>query len=209
MTTDYAALQEKAIDRALAQHKRGLFKTGECLMRVRMLFGIDSKWPTAAEAWRKAENRHPVKTDADIKAIPRGVAVYWTGGEDGDGHIALSDGLGVCETTDFVNSGGFGTAHITDIAKRWTLLHLVGWAPEINGVTIWEDPKRKPPTPAPAPDPKKVPQGTHYTEFVTGVRKLWHDHGKYVQKNYKARRKACEGAIDSVNAGPAIEKVKK
>jgi hypothetical protein len=195
---------EQAIAKARTQHRHGLFGTGTCLMQVRKCYGIGSNFPSAAKAWAGANHKHR----SGPNGIPRGVPVFWVGGSHGFGHIAISLGDGLCETTDFVNRGGFGVAHIDDITRSWGLT-FEGWTEDLNGVRVWEKPvapePRKPPTPAPV-DPKKVPQATHYEEFVLGVRKLWANHGQHIQAKYKARRDAAKASVDAANSGPRIRK---
>jgi hypothetical protein len=207
MTTDYKALQEQAIANARHQSTHGpAFNKGECLYRCRLAFGIKVAVHDATLSWRESRTQH---TKTAIKDIPRGVPVYWTGGSEGNGHIAISVGNGRCLSTDIHRRGFFDEVPITDINRLWgNGLRFVGWSETLNGVRVWEEPApepRKPPTPAPV-DPKKVPQATHYEEFVLGVRALWAAHGQHIQKKYKARRHAAEMALEDVNAGPPIRK---
>lgn len=144
---------DQAIKNARAKSHPGLFPTNTCLMQVRKCFGVASKFPTAASAWRGAKVRHQNVRSSDV---PRGGIPFWTGGSSGAGHIAIGLGDGLCETTDFVNRGGFGVARIDDITRVWGL-HFVGWAEDVNGVTVFTPPE----PPHPAPVPRKEPTGTH------------------------------------------------
>lgn len=193
------ASTEQAIANARAKSRRGLFPTNTCLMQIRKLFGVDAKFPTAARAWAGAKHRHPCSSGADV---PRGGIPFWTGGSSGAGHIALGLGDGLCETTDFVNRGGFGVAHIDDITRRWGLT-FEGWTEDLNGVRVWSPP------PPPPPERKAAPVTPYDKAYELGeeIAAL----GKHVQKKYTARRRYIDGVADLLKSAPkpASRKAKK
>ena len=133
---------------AQREHKRRSRDwSGWCLVFVRSCFGVAARYPSATSAWQHAEHRHRT-TDPD--AIPRGVPVFWTGGSQGFGHVALSRGDGTCWTTDLIRPGHVDVAPIAEVQRRWGM-PLVGWTEDINGVRVWSPPapkrpKRKPKT---------------------------------------------------------------
>jgi len=106
------------------------FGVGECMMRVRMCYGIPAVNPDAATAWRNARVKHGPRTKA-----PRGYPVFWTGGSHGFGHVAIATGDGNCWSTDIKRPGFFDLCPISEINARWGLTY-VGWAEDLNGVPI-------------------------------------------------------------------------
>jgi hypothetical protein len=104
---------------------------GMCLQQVRMWCGIGGRYGDAATAWRNTNDRHP----GDKTDIPRGAAVYWTGGSKGYGHIALSLGNGKVRSTDAGGRGRVATVDIGWVERTWGQTYA-GWAWDINEVTI-------------------------------------------------------------------------
>jgi len=127
---------EKAAQWAQDQSAHGpKFGTGWCLLKCRTAFGVNVIVNNAALSWRTNKRTHPT---TDPLSIPAFVPVYWTGGSDGDGHIAISIGNGWCWSTDIKRNGYFDKVKIADIAKVWPKLRLVGWSEDLNGVTVYE-----------------------------------------------------------------------
>ena len=110
-------------------HDGPQFGVGECLMRVRMCYGIPAQQHDAAAAWRAAKVKH-TRTPA-----PRGYPVFWTGGSHGYGHIAIATGDGNVWSTDIRRPGFFDLCPITEINARWGLTYA-GWAEDVNGVAV-------------------------------------------------------------------------
>jgi hypothetical protein len=104
---------------------------GYCLQQTRMWCGIGARYLDAATAWRNTNDRHP----GDRTGIPRGAAVYWTGGSHGYGHIALSLGNGKVRSTDAGGRGRVATVDVGWVERAWGLRYA-GWAWDINEVTI-------------------------------------------------------------------------
>lgn len=104
-----------------------------CLKNVRTWLQVQAGAPTAIAAWRAvpSDKRHNWYTP------PAGVPVFWSGGSHGAGHVALSLGGGEVRSTDIRGRGTVATVSIDTIAKVWGLTYL-GWAENLNGVTVYE-----------------------------------------------------------------------
>lgn len=111
-----------------------------CLMFVRMCFGLDSLYPNAGTAYDKAVKKHPVTSGAQV---PRGVPVFWETSGTAD-HIALSLGGGRCISTDAVRKGKPDIVMIDALTQSWHMT-LKGWTEDMNGVTVWSEPKTRGP----------------------------------------------------------------
>lgn len=105
---------------------------GMCLQQCRLWAGINAHYPDATTAWKNANNRHV----GDRTSIPRGAAVYWTGGSKGYGHIAISLGNGNMRSTDANGAGRVATRTLAWFDANWPSLKYAGWADNINEVTI-------------------------------------------------------------------------
>jgi len=130
---------EQAIANAAAQSVNGpVYGSGQCLMRVRLAYGVTTTIPNAAASWAASTHKHPT---TDPASIPRGVPIYWTGGSHGYGHVAIATGDGNCWSTDIRRTGYFDLVPITEIHAKWGLT-LVGWTDDVNGVVVntTEDP---------------------------------------------------------------------
>lgn len=108
-------------------------QAGYCLREVRECYGVGPRANDAAEAWATADHRH---LEHDPNVIPRGVPVFWLGGTEGHGHVAISTGDGRCWSTDINRTGYFDHVDIDDITSKWGL-SLVGWTEDLNGVRVW------------------------------------------------------------------------
>lgn len=104
---------------------------GMCLQQVRMWCGIGARYADATTAWKNTNDRHP----GDKTNIPRGAAVYWTGGSKGYGHIALSLGNGKVRSTDSGGRGKVATVDLGWVERTWGMPYA-GWAWDINEVPI-------------------------------------------------------------------------
>lgn len=138
-TSTDAAVQ--SVQQAAAMANNGvLFGVGTCLAFVRSVLGFatdpvtasDGAAPTAADAW----NQVPQAERFGDANPPAGVPVYWLGGSQGDGHVALSAGNGQVYSTDFGPNGyvGDGRVHLTSIAiiNGDSSLHYQGWSPYLG-----------------------------------------------------------------------------
>lgn len=122
-----------AIDRAKALKKP--WPVGSCLAAVRTCFGLEPNGHelTAAAAWLFDGGAHGANTHTVI-AAPANVPMYWTGGSHGAGHVAISDGVGGCWSTDWAGRTGLFT-HVQDyheITRAWKLTY-VGWSEMVEG----------------------------------------------------------------------------
>lgn len=105
-----------------------------CLWWVRMLYKIPAAAPTAVAAWDAVavEHRHGWYNP------PAGVPVFWTGGSQGAGHVALSDGQGGVWSTDIGGRGTVTRVPISRIHAVWGLSYA-GWASTLNGMTVYAE----------------------------------------------------------------------
>lgn len=124
--------------------KTKTFDEGRCLVFVRTMFGVAARDPSASAAWQLAKFKHPVRSGAQT---PRGAPVYWTGGSEGNGHIAIATGNGNCWSSDAGGSGIVAKVNIDDLTERWSALQFQGWAEDVNGVRVFDaaDAKRRGP----------------------------------------------------------------
>jgi hypothetical protein len=106
---------------------------GMCLQQCRLWADIPSRYPDATTAWKNANQRH-----VGDRNPPRGAAVYWTGGSQGYGHIAiaLDDHGDRIRSTDAGGSGRVATQSLAWFDAHWPSLDYAGWADNINEVTI-------------------------------------------------------------------------
>ena len=102
---------------------------GMCLQQTRFWCHIDAMWPDAATAWHM--NLHKQRN----KNVPRGAPVFWLGGSQGFGHIALSLGNGWVRSTDAGGRGVIATHRLDWFEDNWRMPYA-GWSPSLNGVTI-------------------------------------------------------------------------
>lgn len=103
---------------------------GQCLGWSREQADVPSLYDAASTAWEHASGRHP-----GDPAPPAGAAVYWTGGSNGYGHVAISLGNGLVRSSDGAGQGVVGTVPLGKITEEWGL-DYAGWASSINGYTI-------------------------------------------------------------------------
>lgn len=133
----------RTVDQALefirSQSEDGTpFDVGYCKRETREAYAVPSDGSLdAAEAWDRTDHRHPTTITA---AIPRGAIVWWEGGSDGHGHVAISAGNGLCWTVDFHRDGMWDLASLEEINRRWTNLRFVGWSEDIDGVRVLQVP---------------------------------------------------------------------
>lgn len=102
---------------------------GQCLKYTRTWLEIGSYYGDATTAWKNAAKKH---TDRNP---PAGAPVFWTGGNKGYGHAALSLGNGKIRTTDAPSSGKVTTQDLSWPANAWGLKYA-GWTEDVNKVTI-------------------------------------------------------------------------
>lgn len=122
------------------QHPQ-LPRAGLCKMMCRTAYGVPSDGtPDATAASHRAE-LHKGKP-------PHGALLWWRGGRNGHGHVAIYDETSdTIRTTDLPVSGRWGNAKLGDPERLWGLTY-VGWSPDIDGVRVLPKPKPKPKPPS-------------------------------------------------------------
>ena len=106
------------------------YEPGHCLEWSRERADIPAVYPDAATAWTHASGKRP-----GDRRPPAGAAVYWTGGSQGYGHIAISVGGGRVRSTDAPGQGRVATVPLRWVEREWGLRYA-GWSNSINGYTI-------------------------------------------------------------------------
>ncbi len=110
---------------------------GWCKRETRTAYNVPSDGSNdATEAWSRTKRRHSTAT-----VPPRGAIVWWTGGRNGHGHVAISQGGGFIRSTDLPISGRWGTAKLSDPERLWGLRY-VGWSEDIEGVRVFTPPRK-------------------------------------------------------------------
>jgi GH25 family lysozyme M1 (1,4-beta-N-acetylmuramidase) len=109
----------------------GTYEPNLCLRMVRECFGIPALYPDATAGWRNTNHKH---TDA---SPPSAVPVWWTGGADGHGHVALSAGGGYVWSIDQPQTGTVGKVTIPSIHSRWPNVTYAGWSEDVNEVKVY------------------------------------------------------------------------
>lgn len=101
---------------------------GMCDNFVANMYGYSaSGYATAAEHWSNLPggDQHP----SDYNA-PAGALMFWGGGSNGNGHVAISDGAGGIYSTDISGPGTVSHVAATEISSKWGLPYL-GWSPPV------------------------------------------------------------------------------
>jgi hypothetical protein len=158
---------------------------GMCLQQTRTWYEIPSKYPDATSGWYatdffKMHDRNP----------PRGAVVWWVGGSNGHGHVAMSLGDGTVRSTDAAGRGRVGTRPLAWFEQNWGLQYK-GWSADINDVVIPElkaiyDGVHAPPPLVPQPPPpqpsriqvtlSKLKYGTRGDESVKHLQSVLNGH---------------------------------
>lgn len=105
---------------------------GWCLKFVRLCYGIGPRELDAAAAWKHATKRH---AGTPLSDIPRGYPVFWLGGANGHGHVAISAGDGMCWSSDIKRAGFMDRVPLSRIHAQWGLSY-VGWTEDLNGQDV-------------------------------------------------------------------------
>lgn len=133
MTATAPFTRRQALDRAALSTT---YPAGYCARWTREQYGIAPSGDVdgdgdvdAVDAWERATLRH---TDRNP---PPGVPVYWSGGRNGHGHLAMSWPGGMIRGTDSPIRGRIGTVTLGYPEKDWGLRYL-GWSEDLNGVLI-------------------------------------------------------------------------
>jgi hypothetical protein len=116
---------------------------GKCMKNVRTAYGIDAagdvdgdKDADAVDGLKTAKLREPF----DVARRRRGGFVYWTGGGNGYGHVAIPTGDGECWSPGSpVRPGYWHKLPLDEVTARWGLTPAA-WSADFNGVTVWVPP---------------------------------------------------------------------
>lgn len=125
---------EQAIDNVAAQSAHGpRFGTGLCKRKTREAYGVPSDGSVdATQAWSRTKYRLNVSGDK----APRGTLLWWTGGSEGHGHVAISDGKGGAWSVDVKRPGYWDHVPFADIARWAPKLHWAGVSQDIDRVRV-------------------------------------------------------------------------
>lgn len=134
----------QAIDYARTAADAGRFiGVGLCMRHVRTAYGVAAAGDVdrdgdadAVDGWRTAKLRAPF----DAARRRRGGLVYWTGGRNGYGHVAIPTGDGSCWSPGSPERPGYWHKVPLDAITRGWGLTPAGFAADFNGVTVWTAP---------------------------------------------------------------------
>lgn len=112
------------------------FPVGWCKRKTREAYLIPSDGTsTAAEAWRRTRHRF---TGRWI----RGGFIYWTGGADGDGHVAIMAlRKGRIRSVDYPRHGHWNKTTVAALEAAWPDLVFAGTALDIDGAQVRKLPR--------------------------------------------------------------------
>jgi hypothetical protein len=139
----------RAFRKARDLAKRGVaIRAGTCLLQVRTVMGIQALGDydgdgaaDAEDAWKRAKadgDTHPITSTT---RIPRGAAVFWGGGSNDNGHVAIATGYGTGNDATVwspgVPSDSDHWRKVTIRAITWGWgLELLGYSTSLNGEPI-------------------------------------------------------------------------
>jgi hypothetical protein len=104
-------------------------RPGYCQQECRLVAEIPPLWPNASTAARNAVGVKP-------GIGPGGAFAYWTGGAEGDGHVAYFLPNGLIRSTDAAGSGRWGTRTLEWFNTNWSSLDYMGWADNNNNYRV-------------------------------------------------------------------------
>lgn len=107
---------------------------GMCDNFVANMYGLTaSGYTTAISHWNSIPSQYKHPGDGNP---PAGALVFWSGGSNGFGHVAISDGKGYIYSTDMPHSGNVGHVPLSQISNQWGLKYQ-GWAePYFGGQVV-------------------------------------------------------------------------
>lgn len=137
---------ETALARCYQQSKAGpVFRPNMCKQETREAYSVDSDGSKSATvAWYRTDHRLKVTGDH----APRGALLWWTGGSDGNGHVAIADGQGNAWSVDINRAGYWDRVPFRRISEKWYRLTFAGVSLDIDGVQVVPTPLAKPPAAA-------------------------------------------------------------
>jgi hypothetical protein len=107
----------------------GVAWLGHCAHSVACAYKKSASGWNASQGWFTTPEKYR-RTGRKSKTPPRGALVFWAGGSQGYGHVAVANGRGKVWGVDLPDSGHIGLIPIDEVARRWGLKYL-GW--------IWPD----------------------------------------------------------------------
>jgi len=125
---------DQAIAHCFNQSVKGPgFDAGWCKRETREAYDVPSDGSdSATEAWSRTDHRLKVGG----ASAPRGALLWWTGGSDGHGHVAIADGKGGVWSVDVKRAGYWDHVPFIEI-RRWApQLVFVGVSADIDGVQV-------------------------------------------------------------------------
>lgn len=107
------------------------FKPGMCKRECREAYLIASDGAEdAAEAWSRTDHR---VTGQWV----RGAFVWWTGGSDGHGHVAICRWRrGHIRTVDYPRRGRWNNTTVAELEAVWPRIRYAGMSLDIDGVKV-------------------------------------------------------------------------
>lgn len=107
------------------------FASGMCKRKTREAYGIPSDGsPTAAAAWRRTDHRITGEW-------VRGAFVFWTGGRNGAGHVAICRWRkGHIDTVDYPHVGHWNHSTIAELEDAWPAIRYAGMSLDLDGVQV-------------------------------------------------------------------------
>lgn len=129
------ATPDTALARCYQQARSGpAFEPGHCKQETREVYSVPSDGSkSAAIGWLRTDHRLNVAGDK----APRGSLLWWTGGSNGYGHVAIADGEGWVWTVDAVKPGYWGRVPFGWFATHWPALDFAGVSADIDGVQVY------------------------------------------------------------------------
>lgn len=107
------------------------FKPGMCKQETREAYNVPSDGAgDAAIAWRRTDHRFSGQW-------VRGAFIWWTGGSDGHGHVAICRWRkGRIATVDYPRVGHWNKTTVDQLEQAWPGLRFAGTSLDIDGVQV-------------------------------------------------------------------------
>lgn len=115
-----------------AQVERGArFSVGMCKRETREAYLIDSDGSgDATTAWRRTDHRFTGQW-------VRGAFMWWTGGAEGHGHVAVCAWRkGHLRTVDYPRVGHWNRTTVEELEDAWPSIRYAGMSLDIDGVRV-------------------------------------------------------------------------
>lgn len=137
---------QEALTSCYRQSQAGpAFAPGMCKAQTRAAYGVPSDGSgSATAAWYRTDHRVQITPTA----APRGALLWWTGGSEGYGHVAIADGQGNVWSVDVKRPGYWDLVPYAAIRAWAPRLLFAGVSLDIDGVQVVPSPVVKPPPPS-------------------------------------------------------------